>query len=266
MLFIFAAGISSCDIINPEEEIPSYLHVPKARLITYAAAEGPPTHNITDVWAFSDGEALGAFEMPVTFPLLKAGATNITLLAGIKSNGVSATRVVYPFYTQFDTTLLLERTVADTLIPTFRYTDNLAFPVFEDFESGSILTNLSVQPDTFGNAGVMTADAANPQVVAVSTDYFTLPNDGREIFLELDYKNTHVFDVGLLVLQGGQTSSLYKLSIAPRSYWNKIYINFTPEIGRLQATSYKLIFNLSLQEGEAPASVSLDNIKMVHFN
>ena len=42
-----------------------------------------------------DGTFLGAFELPSTIPILADGEHNFSIYAGVKANGISATRIRY---------------------------------------------------------------------------------------------------------------------------------------------------------------------------
>ena len=54
--------------------------------------------NITDAWVTMDGINLGVFELPAQIPILDEGEHNFRISPGIKENGMSATRMIYPFY------------------------------------------------------------------------------------------------------------------------------------------------------------------------
>ena len=71
------------------------------------AFPGGSTSNITEVWAFSGEEFLGAFPLPARIPVLAVGSTDIRLEAGVRQNGISSTPDFYEFYTPVERTLEL---------------------------------------------------------------------------------------------------------------------------------------------------------------
>ncbi|MEM9024932.1 MAG: hypothetical protein AAGB22_14400, partial [Bacteroidota bacterium] len=95
-------NLSSCDIINPEEEIPSFLRIDSINLnITNSGIQGAPTENITEAWVFWNSELIGVFELPAIIPILAAGQGELQVAAGIQVNGIGAKREIYPFYQAF---------------------------------------------------------------------------------------------------------------------------------------------------------------------
>jgi hypothetical protein len=97
----FLLTFTSCELINPDEDAPSYIAVneftfdPSPTLSEF----GPSTSTkIKDVWVYIDNEFQGTYELPARFPVLKTGAQQIILSPGIFLNGIAATRSPYPFY------------------------------------------------------------------------------------------------------------------------------------------------------------------------
>src|SRR5258706_10210629 len=81
----------SCNIINPSEQIPSYLKVNSFILHT-DTSQGSSSSKFTDVWVTVDGLAQGAYEMPAKFPLLFSGTHTVHFRAGIMLNGIAEMR------------------------------------------------------------------------------------------------------------------------------------------------------------------------------
>ena len=79
-------SMSSCEIINPEIKIPSYMHIDSISLNTDYPTQGTNSNKITDAWIYIDGKLTGTFQMPVTFPILAEGNHNLTIRAGIIAN------------------------------------------------------------------------------------------------------------------------------------------------------------------------------------
>src|ERR1044071_5141348 len=110
-LFALAVGAFSfdgCQVFDPAEDIPSYIHIDSIGL-SVNSNEGTASHAIPDAWVYIDGALLGGYELPVNIPVLKEGTHTILVLSGIKQNGLSTTRAIYPEYQGWDTTVTLTR-------------------------------------------------------------------------------------------------------------------------------------------------------------
>ena len=153
--------IYSCSKDKFLAEIPSYLNIESINLET-ESYEGSDSHNITDVWVTMDGNFLGAFELPSLIPILSDGEHEFRISPGIKVNGISATRIIYPFYEISDlfmidggvynivnsNILCLYRDSIITINATTSYKDNLEFLFIEDFEDAGLIIDTSENSDT----------------------------------------------------------------------------------------------------------------------
>ena len=93
---LLASSYSSCDLINPDEQIPSFLRIDSISMAT-GNGEGNPDHNIVDAWVYENEKLLGIFELPAVIPILVDGEANIRIRGGIKLNGQVGTRIPYLF-------------------------------------------------------------------------------------------------------------------------------------------------------------------------
>ena len=64
---LFAIGIivllfHSCEIINPEEDIPSYIYVEEIKFTSTNPDQGSSSNKILDAWVYVDDELIGAFD------------------------------------------------------------------------------------------------------------------------------------------------------------------------------------------------------------
>jgi hypothetical protein len=72
-LFSFASLliVSSCELINPVEEIPSFIQIDSFVMEDNVLAdEGSLSHDIRDAWVFIDDEMIGIYELPARIPIL----------------------------------------------------------------------------------------------------------------------------------------------------------------------------------------------------
>ena len=92
--------------------------------------------NITDSWVTVNGNFMGAFEIPSSVPLIGINEiSDLRISPGIKENGISATRIIYPFYEifeQFDTNFDENITIYPTT--KFKETVNCKFSSTGSFE------------------------------------------------------------------------------------------------------------------------------------
>lgn len=284
LLFItISVLISSCK----EDITASWLKIDKIDLNTNATTEGVNSHDIADAWVYMDNQPLGVFELPCEIPILDEGEHDFVIFAGIKSNGINATRIRYPFYkpTEFTLTLTKGETVSYT--PSVSYKSDLAYITREDFEDTGIILSPNTQYDTskiqiisktnypdiveYGdNCGKMTLTSLDT-IVQVFTDLTTGIPQGQ-VFMELDYMNTNTFAVGLIT----QTASTYTnnnpfIQINSQDdndlKWKKIYLDLTEYLNYLSNPVYFEYYIVSsLDSGKSEAVVYLDNIKIVHYN
>src|SRR2546429_208057 len=88
-LILYTFFLSSCNIINPAEQIPVYLQVNNFTLQTNPSTEGSTSSKFSDVWVTVDGATQGAYELQAggasvspKFPLLFSGTHTLHLSAG----------------------------------------------------------------------------------------------------------------------------------------------------------------------------------------
>jgi hypothetical protein len=220
---------------------------------------------------------VGAFETPCTVPVLYEGSHVIRIYPGIKENGISETRIIYPFYNFYQTTIILKRGEITTLNPVTTYNTAADFAWIEDFETGwhtickadginsdSIMTISSIAFEGNGS-GVVTITA--PSYFSESCSTFVLPKTRTDIFLEFNYKCNTAFNVGIIGYDasgniGAQTISL---TLNPSSNWNKIYVNLTSEVNEaLTSVKFRIFFSMTKDENLSSSWFYLDNIKLIY--
>lgn len=260
-LFLFFILFSSCE----DEPIPAYLNVPSIS-VNPRTNEGSSSSNISDVWVYQDFNLHGAYELPVEFPILAEGNTRLLVYAGIKLNGISTTRAIYPFYDADTIDLTFVPATVDTFYPSVRYSNSAEFDFVEGFENANNFSNMQriSGGDVFeGNfSGKLIADSV--EVIASTNSTYDIPFNSSAVFLEMDYKNNHLFEVGIIAIVGAENYSFYKLTIPPKDTWNKLYINFTPEVNGLQADSYRVYFRIVPSKDANDIHLFFDNVKLIH--
>jgi hypothetical protein len=278
LLFIFGtiALLSSCAFFDTSETIPSYIHIDKIAFVpgsdttTGAGGQGTASSNITDAWVYVDEQLQGIYELPCTFPVQYEGTHTIKVAAGIKMNGIGATRVIYPFFDFYTTTVTLTPKQTTTINPHVSYYSTVQFPYLENFESTYCFV------DSFGDTplrdtngavawgggwsayGMIKGNALTFQSRTCTT--YALNADGQPKFIELNYKCNHPFVVGLLYGNGTEPV----VGVNPSDKWNKIYLNISDQI--LLSGTYGFYFAMQkLPSDTGNPTLYIDNVKLVHF-
>lgn len=282
LLLLACTLLSGCSLFYQKDQgEPAYVHIPAIELETNEAQQGTSSHNIRDVWVFIDGNVQGVYPLPTTFPILREGVTTFKLNAGIAVNGIAATRAMYPFYQQFDTTIQLVRGRTDTIRPTVRYNSQITFAYMEDFESQGFSLRTTTQSDTsflsrqslapgeaFEGVGAMgfAVDSRASRFACETIQTFNFPGGGgRAVFLELNYRNNIPFDIGLQIREAnGQFFDQPLITLAPSGdVWRKQYINFTPFVQGRSGVTYRVIFTASHSATVDVGRVFVDNLKLL---
>lgn len=266
--------ISSCDIINPDEDIPAFIKVDTTLLSTISYSQGPNNHTISDIWISVNGEFIGAFELPAEFPVLQGGNADIYIRAGIKNNGIAASRVRYPFYKAFvvDTVLSPPQTLA--LTPRFEYLPETIFDWFENFEDPGIsldttyVSDVAIRDSTTNGSTVaaIILKGDKDDFQAISINKFKFPEPGTALYLEMDYKCNQEFIFGLVLTSPGNLDMAPVMQINPIDKWNKIYIDLTYiSTTNYTADNYAVYFAASKSDTISRTEILIDNIKLLRF-
>jgi hypothetical protein len=272
----------SCNIINPDEQEPAYVYV-KDISFTAGINQGTSDQKFTDVWVYADNTTQLITSVPANVPILKEGSTDIKVFAGIKNNGLSDSRIIYPFVKPYEYTASLKPLVTDTIRPVFEYYPTVDIDQ-KDFESGgTYFVGMS------GDAGAATT-VTDPNYVFEGTRsgllklntgsyllYKKISNplyltSGENYFLELNYSCNDIFAVGLISTESSIPTKNLILLINPTTAdtevptWKKIYIDLgaVPQ-QHPNADNFEIYFEISSSTGATPISLYLDNIKFLKF-
>lgn len=282
LLVLFSVLLfTTCDIINPDEDIPAYIYIDQFELTT-SISEGSNSHKITDAWIFVGSEFVGVFELPARVPVLASGEQNLLIQAGIKENGIGLTPIVYPYYEWFESTINLTPGQIDTIRPTTTYRDNVFFAYVEDFEGSHFITDdmdgdseTAIVPVTDGGfegrAGRIFLDQDHPTIQVGTSRFSDLPiSEANPVFMELDYKTEVVMQFGLRGYDAvGIGASAYDPGVNVKTEWNKIYINFSQLLALSQLEEYQFLFaaGLPIENGNFTldnAEIFIDNVKILY--
>ncbi len=278
-----AAGLWGCSLIATDQDIPTYLVVPDIQFDP-TELQGTASTNITDLWVYSSTDVVGVFPLPAVVPLVEEDLQggDVTLLAGIRENGLSDRRSPYPFYTTVDVLPMAGPGMRDTLVPVVELVDNVRFLSVEDFETsnvfGSLVGGTGMQRTDDegavfegGESGRLVVDEGEPLVrVRTVEQEYDLSNTAPA-FLEMDYRCDQAFVVGLYGFIGGQEVQHPAMVLTATDQggapeWNKIYIDLAPVINAQgPADHFEVYVECILEAGRTQGSVGLDNVRILTY-
>jgi hypothetical protein len=281
-IVVFAGLItSSCNLINPEERQPCYIQVDTIGVTTDLITQGSNAAKISEAWIYVDDNLIGIYDLPCRVPVLAdQGEHKVTVGAGIQINGLSALLAPYAFYRLVDTTITLNPGETSIYNPVVNYYESLTFPLLASFDilagnklvatnnsdtSAFLTTNpLEVFEGTASFYANLKQDSGFVEFETVES--YVLPKQGKTVYAELNYKNTHVISVGISAnYPASSTIRNTVISLRPTETWKKVYVNLTSFVStEVNASNYKLFFYADKVSGTPELKIYLDNLKIVY--
>jgi hypothetical protein len=253
--------------------VPGYLSIEKI------VVEGEDNIGVCDAKIYIDGYLIGTFELPANVPVIAEGLTDITVMAGIKVNGLSGNRTAYPFYKNFETTVEFEPTKTITLSPLVSYANWTEFLFRENFENNEVLfTTEYIDTDTNyiitdidkfsgSKSALFFVDSSRRHFEVKLDKYFERPglNDYTGTFLELNYRGTEYLLVGLYVLYMGSVEDVDIVYVTPSDNWKKIYVDIGSNISRYtEGTTYSVYLSSYHEANDSLTTFGfIDDIRLV---
>lgn len=277
---VFLVGLFSCELINPPEEIPSYIRIDTFKVTVDDFDKGSASHMMTDIWISVGGTNLGAFTMPFTVPSLDKGFQTLNIRGGIKLNGVSASRIAYPF---FKPVIIDVELIAGEILliePVSEYKEECVFRFVEEFEDPGVGflypaysdTSFIIQKDVVKegrSSGAIYLTKDNSFFQAHLDEDLELPENASPVFLEFDYKNNNEFEVGMYLIEDGVFVWSPLVGIRPSDTWKRMYVDLGNTTTRNNSTDlYRISFlaNHDQEDSLKTAEIFLDNIKLIHYS
>jgi phage baseplate assembly protein gpV len=281
---VAAFAISSCEIINPSEEIPVYFKVNQASMVIDSNTGLSSSTGLKDIW-ISQGTGLqGVYPLPAVVPILMKNGTNFRLDAGIFETGQSSYRITYPFLKPiyFDSNPAPGDTVE--LTPVFQYFDDtqLDFRIDERFENADInlrpfvvaaTDTVNVRKTTtevfMGDySGHVHFDGTHKylSVISNSPDPMVIEKN-KDVYAEITYKTSVPFTIGLAFKSssGTENGTTPVLTTDTTSTWNTVFVHLAQQVraNNLPDVNYHLWITADGQ-GET-GDLYLDNIRFIQF-
>lgn len=277
----------SCNIINPAEDIPSYIKVDTVLVKVTNFDQGSASQNMTCVKLNVAGTTLGFFEMPTMAPCLTTGMQSLYLEPAFELNGIAGSRAVYPFFKPYTGTGKIDfvRGKVITITPSTTYKAECKFPWMEDFEDAGVSFLYPTYSDTiFRNqsdtvregrySGAIYLDKNHRFFEAYSSTDFELPDKGQSsmVLLEFDYMSNINLEFGVYVITDGAAIWNSLVIIRPINHWNRIYLDLHSTVALNPTTiiSRPVLFRPGFRTGWdstglAKQAIIMDNLKLIHF-
>lgn len=284
---VLLLSVTSCEIINPEEDLPAYIQIDTVIVNTNSLSVGSTTHRITDVWVSVGETFLGAFPLPATIPVLDEGNRPLIVDAGIIVDGRTEKRQIYPFYTRLLSDVDLVRTEVTTVTPELSYIPNgeLEVLVLEDFDFGggtimgedldgntaTTLASTTVSANVFEGQASGSIELNNIDSLAIvgsNIPYLTLDDGTNPIFMEMHYKSESQIQVGVFAYDENFTflAPNFFLAFKPRENWTKVYIDLKDPISSLRGNFgieyFQIVIRVDKTNSDSKSFTYFDNLKI----
>jgi len=277
IIFIISLLLYSCD---KEAEKSSFLTI---QSFDFEDLEGNikannSSANITDAWITVNGEFIGAFEIPSNIPILnfRESTNDIRISPGIKENGISGSRIIYPFYDYYDlNSELISSGETKIIYPRTNYKDvNFKFLTQGTFELGNMLQQTE-NSDTIPfiqseeifqgkKSCAMCIDEINKSFQVTTIDDFYFNDFPEYVFLEMNFKSSVNFKIGL-IKNGNLQDKAEHMQVYKSENWKKIYINLSQLIiPNINNSTFQIYFESDILDNDSEGCIYLDNIKVVY--
>lgn len=258
---------TSCELINPEEDTPAFITINEFEHAAVGSAK------ITDAWVYIDNDLQGIYPLPNTITVLKNGEQKLYVAPGVKENGISASRIHYPFYVWHQEDINLTPLDTVSISPSTSYISN-CIQWEEDFNGigTSFHQNLfEYGIDMISDTSMMTTNGAGEAILdgekirfECTTDPLFLPKD-RKVYLEMDYKCNTPFLVNLYKFAPSYASPNTVMLLNKKEEWNKIYIYLSEQIApHTDANNFSLSFLMFKDSTIAQSELHIDNVKILY--
>ena len=269
--------LASCTFFDNPDLVPMYFNFEEVNLETNAD-QGVNSHNIKDVSVYADGFSIGVYNLPVSVPVLNTDESlKLDVLAVVRNNGIASNPIEYPFYKSLAYEFDFEAGQSMDLPLTFEYAEQAKIINVADFEVSNTLT-VDIDGDSdidfirssdtpYGSfAGKITTTADSPIFVKSSFNRINREDVlNGPVFLELDYRNTIDFNVGIVRYEPGNFEvPFFIVGLVEQEEWNKVYIELTPYLGDDIIEEFTIMIGSSPQDTSL-GTVEIDNVRLVHF-
>jgi hypothetical protein len=279
LLMLVLLSSAGCNIINPPEQIPTYVRIDSFSVSGDPAVTGSNSHKITSAFVYFNNAPVGIFDLPASFPLIADKPGTLTILPGVDFDGLSGYQVVYPLYLGDTMSLTPSPGVEQHFDANTKYIQGAGLQSNDEFEQGvgfsntfqklsgdTTIVNTANPADVFeGHGSGIIALGSHDSATIISRNGIAITTN-KNTYIELNYRSNCPIWVGMSVLlSDGSRYNEYIVGLNKRDDWGKIYIGADDFIGPHQGTDYKIIIHTERPSTVANGVVNLDNIKIINF-
>jgi hypothetical protein len=271
--------LNSCEKFSGDQKVPAYLSIDTISITTDYASQGSVSHSITDAWVYVDGIIAGTFQLPARFPVLQEGSHKITILAGIRKNGIASTRTEYPFYNSIERTVKLvpDSTTKLTNLQT-TYKSGTQFLWLEDFENLTLSldttrrSSVKIKFTDTGTSNTFQGQHSGMAELPTDSDYFEAVthkafaiSSSSPTYLELNFKTNNMLTVGVYLYSSSTIYDVPIIALFPtEDKWKKIYIDLSTTITAYSGMStFRVYFANYKDKNIDKGVILLDNCKLL---
>lgn len=266
-----------CNIINPAEKVPTYIHIDSFQFVRNPVWPLlPASSNITGVKVYYNNNPIGTFDLPATIPVIAQGAGTIEVAPIISVNGLNNLTAVYPFY-QLDT-MSFNAQPGKTIVfnPVTSYFNDIVPYLISDFSGNPLfaldmgnrplLTVYPPDPGAYngGGTGSIKLLAIGDSSVDSTIKQFAIPKGSA--YIEFDYLTTIPFAVGLQANIAGIFSTPFYLGgVFPNvdGKWRKFYLSVADFNAQYQGSTYNFYISATLGPNQTSGRMLIDNIYLI---
>jgi len=265
--FIFISPFLSCIGSGYKTLEPAFIKISEVR-VQYTSSALETFHAVEDLWVFLDEVYIGTYPVSTEIPVLEQGPGKlIRIFPGIREFGIRSRPEIYNFMDPFSFQTDLQPGSINQIIPLFKYKLNNKALFFEDFENNNLFINdldldkanhisrstLTSQEGEF--SGLLVNDAQH-LVSEIGTSGFRIP---ASAFLELSFKSSRDFNIGINTISGSSQNKNYFLVLKASPSWKKVYIPFREVVDQNQELVYQLLVR-SIFQPDPAGQVSADSL------
>jgi len=282
--------ISSCSTFDPPVVIPIYGHIDSIHFTIPPDSvnkQGSASSKIPYTWVYLDDNPVGAFQMPCTFPMVAGNGThNIKIYSGVAAAGGTSPVSINPFYQYYSININMQQGSTYKFQPVSMYYSWVTFPFMENFDESSNVPTHIVNYHGGGNAatasttsmlitnkrglvfqgkgsGMTVVNSAHPYYIGITNPGNSLPNSGSPVYMELNYRATTIFTIGMF--DADTTNQSNPILVYPAPTWTKMYVTLNSTISTFNIQPQNIYFTIGLDSVDDHTSdtLLLDNIKIL---
>lgn len=255
---------------------PAYIKIDRINFYTNGE-EGAPSHGIEMVNVFINDNSVGIYQLPCEFPVLQTGTQKIDVRPMIKEMAREGFKL-FSLTDVYDTVVTIEAQQTIQLFPEFRYVNNRELVWIEDFND--LVSSLNIRLGTLdtmiienlpsisldGTPYIKLDLGVGETFFEIETqDLFALPGDGRDVYLEMDYRSNMQFTLG--VIANSPSEVVFIPSVTPFSTndgWRKAYIQLRDELRNQRPNTRFKIYLRGINNQVDRPLLYFDNFKLIY--